>query len=199
LSVFEQVARIYDGWIDPDTGLRVLQIRRRGEVADGDAWSTLYHQYPCFLEGGRKVLLQRLDCPVDRPETFFLDLATGRTQTPFPAGTRIREVCERTGVATLIQRKGGESRAIIWDLRAKRGLASLEAPGWVFNSINLLSDGRRAIVYAHKGWPYKDKMLSRHWLIGPGLEPRLLLDADGWHTSHVQICPTDPELYAYDN
>ena len=51
LFALDQAAKVFDGWVDPDTGLRVLRIQTRGPAEDGDIWATPYHQFQCFLDG----------------------------------------------------------------------------------------------------------------------------------------------------
>lgn len=60
-TIFEKAAGVFDGWTDPDTGLRVLKIAVRGQdvsprVEVDGCWRTWDHQFTPFLEGGRKLL-----------------------------------------------------------------------------------------------------------------------------------------------
>ena len=117
-SIFAQATRVFDGWTDPDTGLRVLRIQTAGKDPTGQPWATVYHQSQCFLEGGRKVMLSagiRGPNGVERRKCL-LDLTTGELECPFPAGYKVAEVCDGTFLAALIQGQ----RAVIWDLRAGR-------------------------------------------------------------------------------
>lgn len=198
-SVFDRAARVFECRADPETGARVLCINRRGRQEEGDVWSTLYHQFRCFLEGGRKVLLRRLTAmPHEVSRSLLLDLFTGQAGNPFPAGHHVYEVCDDTGVATLAAPDGDGLRIRLWDMRAGRELAAMHTGGWIFNCVNMLSDSRRAIVFVHQGRPYGERVRSRHYLLTPGEPPALLMEADGFFCSHVQSCPADPSLYAYD-
>ena len=213
LSIFDQAAKVFDGWTDPDTGVRVLRIHTRGAAEDGVIWSTPYHQCRCFLDGGRKMLLHTEPRAGNGENaSLVLDLTTGQTERPFPPGYSVGEVCDGTYLASLIVKEADGYRALIWDLRAGREMASFAAPGWDGPAINFLSDHRRAVVltYRRMGEPlgdigpydkpkiYAAPIQSRHYLLAPGAAPRLLFEADGYFCNHVQGCPTDPDLYAYD-
>ncbi len=39
-TVFAQAARVFDGWTDPETGLRVLRIHTRGPDERAATWAT---------------------------------------------------------------------------------------------------------------------------------------------------------------
>ena len=54
------------------------------------------------------------------------------------------------------------------------------------------------MAFFFRGSAYDEHVQSRHYLIGADAPPRLVLEADGYFCSHVQGCPTDPNLYAYD-
>ena len=213
-SIFAQAARVFDGWTDPDTGVRVLRIRTRGEDPAGPMWSTFYHQSQCFLDGGRQVLLNAKTRGPDGIErqAGLLDLTTGTVESPFPAGYGVAEVRDRTFLAALSNRLAQGHRAVIWDLRAGRELASMSLEGWTGPAVCFLGDSRRAIAAyfrrrtgeavnfgpMEKPKYYERPMQSRHYLLAPGEPPRLVLEADGYFCNHVQGCPTDPDLYAYD-
>ena len=181
---------------------------------EGQAWSTVYHQSRCFLEDGRKVLLYARTRGPDGAEhkACMLDLTTGEVERPFPAGYGVGEVRDGTFLAALSNRTAEGVRAVIWDIRAGKELSSLSLAGWAGPSVNFLADGRRAIAVYYrrptgesvlfgplqKTRHYEQPMMSRHYLLTPGEPPRLVLEADGYFCNHVQGCPTDPELYAYD-
>lgn len=199
-SLFDQAAKVFDGWTDANTGMRVLRIHTRGNDADGSVWATQYHQFNCFYDGGRKVVLHGYDRKADPPAPayFMLDLTTGEREFPFPAGTCVTDVRDRGHIACLLRYPVGTTRAAIWDMQACRELASVDCEGWTLDCINLLSDGERAIVFCARGNIYRERVDSRHYLLCPDESPRLLLDAREAFCSHVQSCPTDPELYTYD-
>jgi hypothetical protein len=198
-TLFEKAGAVFDGWTDPETGLRVLRLHTRGSGPKGVIWSTMYHQFRCFLDGGRRVLLRERPCPPSGPShEFLLDLTTGRTERPFPAGHSVVEVADATGMAALVAGEADGSRSILWNLRTGREEASVRTDGWTLNTPCLLPDGRRALVFHHLGQPYQDRVQSRHILLTPGEPPRTVLEADGYFCSHIQGCPTDPDLYTYD-
>jgi hypothetical protein len=198
-SLLDRAAQAFDGWTDPDTGRRVLRIRARHQGDDGQPWSTLYHQYRCFLDGGRKVLLRRRGTPRGRSgRNLLLDLTTGEIEYPFPEGCSVVEVCDGTCMASLIAAEDNGCRVSLWDMRAGRETASLHSQGWALSTVNFLSDGQRALALLYRGTPYEEHVLSRHYLLAPGEPPRVVMEADGYFCNHIVGCPTDPNLYAYD-
>ena len=199
-SRFDQATKVFDGWLDPETRMRVLRIHTRGEDAEGSTWSTQYHQFRCFLDGGRKVLLRRSVPSANGAAMayFLLDLATGELAHPFPSGHAVTEISDGSPLACLQDKEAGGHRAILWDMREGRELASSQCDGWELNCINLLSDGRRAMSFHCRGRLWDEPVQSRHYLLCPDEPPRLVLEADGYFCSHIQGCPTDPDLYAYD-
>lgn len=201
-TLFDRAAAVFPGWTDRDTGLRVLRVQSRGDAPADVVWVTRYHQSPCFLEGGRKILLswRRHPTPAVENRSFLLDLTTGQVEYPFPAGTGVQEVWEPTGLASLSQTTAaGATRVLLWDLKTRREVAGLTVPeGWTFNSLNLLPGKRAGLVFIYRGQYYTEPVYSQHILLTPGEEPRVVMEADGFFCSHIQGCPTDPELYAYD-
>jgi hypothetical protein len=205
---------VFKGWTDPDTGLRVLRIHTRGDDPAGHAWSTVYHQSQCFLDGGRKVLLHARTRGRDGVERHvcLLDLTTGEIDHPFPQGYGVSEVRDGTFLAALSHSAGSAQRGVIWDLRTGTELASVALEGWSHAAVHFLGDNRRAIAMyfrrrtgetvsfgpLEKTKYYAQPLESRHYLLTPGEPPRLVLEDDCHFCNHVQGCPTDPELYAYD-
>lgn len=196
-SVFQQAAQVFPGWNDPDTGLRVLRIQSRGPDEKAPIWSTPYHQCACFLEGGRKVLLNGAG-PNGKGQGL-VDLSTGKVEVPLTITASIGEVHDGTNMATITCQDNGRSRAAVWDLTQQREVMGYTAEEpWITGSINLLSDGVRAIVWRYVGRPYGEHVHSQHLLLTPGREPELVLDDPGYFCSHAMPCPTDPDLYSYD-
>lgn len=196
-TVFEQAAAHFPGWTDPESGLRVLRVWTRGPDEKKPVWSTPYHQHPCFLDGGRRVLLNGAS-PKGKG-TGLLDLTTGKVEDPFPEGVVATEVNDQTKVALAYKAGGKHRRVCLWDINAQREIAGLETDdSWTAVSGNLVSDGRRAVVFQHRGRPYGENVDSRYMLIEQGKEPRKILDIPGHFCSHFQSCPNDPELFAYD-
>ncbi|MHB0938445.1 MAG: hypothetical protein ACYC6A_18785 [Armatimonadota bacterium] len=197
-TLFERAAKVFDGWTDPETGVRVLRLFRKGEAcAIEDVWQTLYQQCGCFLNGGREVLLRtgQSYSGLGGKEHQLLDLTTGQWRNPFPAGYKAVMVFDATNTALL---RAGDARAVLWDLQADAELASLSWDDWRFSGFYFLGDGRRALVSLYRGRPYNEPVQSQIHLLSPGEAPRLLLEADGYFCNHMQGCPADPELYAYD-
>lgn len=201
-SVFDQASRVFDGWTDADTGMRVLRLDARGSREASTVWQTLYQQCRGFLDHGRQVVLRTCtdnDWPALRTATAcLLDLTTGEISHPFPSGYQVAEVCDGTDIALLF-RRGDERLAILWDLRNGQTLASLEMPaGWSFAGMTALADGRRALVGHIIGRPHNEPVNSRIYLLTPGAPARLLFAPDNFTCNHFQGCPTDPNLFAYD-
>lgn len=196
-TFFAQAARVFDGWTDLETGVRVLRIFRRGEAAIEDVWQTLYQQCPCFLDGGRSVLLRTgmSYSGWGGKASYLLDLTTGDVTDPFPAGWQVVQVADATRMALLVD---PQDRAVLWDLAAGAELAALPADGWGLGGWYFLGDGRRALAALYRGCRYDKPVQSRMYLLTPHEAPRLILSADDAYCSHMQGCPTDPELFSYD-
>jgi hypothetical protein len=201
-SLFEQAARVFETWESPGAKGRLLCLYKRRQE-DDPMWSTHYHQVRCFLDGGRKITLKE---PVRgtentyprRRQSVVLDLTTGEATRPFPSDSFAVEVIDETKMAALIRWDDNGPRAALWDMEAERELASVGNDGWKINCINMLSDGRRALVFLFKGKTYDQLVHSKHILLTPGEPPRVVMDVEGYFCSHVQGCPTDPDLYAFD-
>jgi len=196
-TVFDLAAKVFEGWTDPDTGLRVLKVHTRGLDEGGQVWATLYHQCQCFLDGGRKIVV--------RPEKYtrkgcqVLDLTTGEMTLPLPISVGVNDVNDRTKLAAVHVWKDGERRSGIWDLTTQQELVSLpHEEGWHTSTINFLADGRRAVVFRHQGRPYGEVVRSQYVMLEPGQSNRVILELNEHFCSHFVACPTDPELYAYD-
>jgi hypothetical protein len=198
--LFEQATKIFDGWTDPDTGMRVLRIYTRGQNTEEDIWETQYHQFQCFVENGRKVLLARGASPdVGAAGYFLLDLTTGEITHPFPTGHVVTAIGDASQIACVLDTRTGNHRATLWDTRAGREVASVRVDGWELDTCtSLLCDGQRAVAFFFRGSAYDEHVQSRHYLFGADTPPQLVLEADGYFCSHIQGCPADPNLYAYD-
>jgi|TARA_B100000809_G_scaffold249963_1_gene281884 hypothetical protein len=198
-SLFEQATQVFDGWTDP-TGMRVLCLYNRGDDAAEQIWETQYHHFRCFIEDGRKVVLSHGAVPdVGAAGYLLLDLATGETTHPFPAGLDVTEVNNDTQIACVLDRRPGRQRALLWDMRAACEVASIRVNGWDLDSCStLLSDGLRGIAFFSRGTPYDGPVRSRHYLLCADQPPRIVLDTDDCFCPHIQGCPTDPDLYVYD-
>jgi len=200
VSLFEQARRVFDGWTDPDTGVHVLRIFARGDREPREALQTVYHQQRCFLDGGRKVLLRSGHRSGNGGASgVLMDLTTGVVERPFPESHYVSEVMDSTGIALLrAGARGKRQRALLWDLQARRELASCSIDGWRYGGASFLSDGRRALVAWERGKPYEGHTESRIVLIEPEAQPRTVLEADGYRCNHIQGCPTQPDLFSYD-
>ena len=200
-TIFSQAARIFDGWTDPDTGVGVLRIWAKNLPRIPGMWGTYYHQYQCFLDGGRRVLLYGRPALTQggRQHIYALDLTTGLANPFGPPDHQTIEVWDGTQMSVMLANEGGDdARAMLWDLRAEREVCGMTLPGWQFNSLNFLCDGRRALAFYFQGKYYDERAVSRHYLLEAGKEPRLVMEADGYYCSHIVGHPADPELYAYD-
>ena len=202
-TLFTQAARVFDGWTDPDTGAGVLRVWAKNLPRIPGMWGTYYHQYQCFLNGGRIVLLYGRPALTDgsRQHIFALDLTTGHAEPFGPPDHQTCEVIDSTQMAVMMAHEGkADARAMLWDLRAGREVCGMGMPGpeWKFNSLNFLCDGQRALGFFFKGQYYDERVICRHYLFEAGKEPRLVMEADGYYCSHIVGHPTDPNLYAYD-
>ena len=200
LSLFEQAINVFDGWTDHDTGMRVLRVWASNLPRIPGMWGTFYHQFNCFLDGGRTVLLhggKRISADA-RHSTYAMDLTTGLAEPFGPVGYHVTEVWDATKMALLHTHGEDSTRGILWDMRTEKALCSVSLPGWTFNSVNFLCDGKRALAFFYRGQHYTEHVVSRHYLLEPGEEPRLIMEADGYFCSHMVGHPTDPNMYTYD-
>jgi len=200
--LFDQAARVFDGWLEPATGRRVLCLDRRGGRDVSAVLQTVYQQCRCFLEGGRKVLLRTGDASWwSRPggaTSQLLDLTSGTLSNPFPDGWTAAEVCASTGIALLVRDDDGQSEAGLWDLAAEHMITSVATEGWQHGGIYAIGDGSRAVVSHYRGRPHNEPVDTHFHLLNSTAAPQLILEAQGYYCNHVQGCPADPELYAYD-
>lgn len=207
ISLFETAARVFDGWRDPDTDLRVLRLLTdAGQRQQGFGWGiplrTVYHQYDPFLDGGRKVLLRTTNSrpAPDHPQFLYtIDLATGEIAPIFPPGVGVAHCCDGAGTAVYLHRQpDGSGEAVLWDLRTATALATFSAPGWRLQEAHPLADGRRVLISCYRGRFPDEQVHSRLFLLEPGCPARLLAEEPAQFINHLQGCPTDPEIYAYD-
>ncbi len=201
-TLFAQAARVFDGAPDPVTGARVLRVCVRGARPVPEVWQTVYQQCRSFWDGGRTVLLRT--CTDEwwprqgGASTLLLDLTTGRTSNPFPAGYNVVELDDRADTALLVRWEEGGTAAL-WDRRSGRILASESAdPGWHYGGATILAAGRRVLVSHFKGKPHRTRTWSHFHLLTPGEPSRVVLESDRHYCNHIQGSPVDPELYAYD-
>lgn len=205
-TLFQQAARIFDGWTDAETGLRVLRLPheehfRQAGLNEPFPLRTTYHQQPPFYDGGRKVLLARRHQPLRREDAaWILDLTTGELSRPFPPGFFPVYYKDRTGTAIMLRRSVDGYTACIWDLRSGRAIATLPHPDPTFTTqeVKLLADGRTAIACYYRGKAYDEPVHSRIYLFGEGRDTRLLVDTPCHFISHIEGSPTDPNLFTYD-
>lgn len=200
-TVFDQAAKVFDGWTDPDTGARVLRLFATNMPRVPGIFGTYYHQYQCFLDGGRKIVLhaRRPSPESDIPAQVALDLTTGEAARIVPSNYSVVEVMDNTKLAAVWAEGKKSGRAVLWDMQTEQELASKSVDdSFTMNSINFLSDGQRALVFMYRGQYYTENVVSRHYLLTPGEQPRLIMEADGYFCSHMVGCPTDPNMYSYD-
>jgi hypothetical protein len=203
-SIFARANDIFDGWNDPQTGMRVLRIAtNETEVAPGVApewcWRTHYHQLPCFLDGGRKVLLRTgAELKGARvADSAFMDLTTGEVWNPFPADCYPVQV-NGDNLAILYRKNGRLGEMMLWDIRAEKALVTLPSDGWGPAWWHFLCDGRRAIFAQSLGTGWVEGYYrSRMFLVGDDGSCEPILEADGAICNHVQCHPTDPDILAY--
>ena len=208
--IFDLAADTFDGWVDSETGLRVLKIAVRGQdisprVDVDGCWRTWDHQFAPFLEGGRKLLVRgyplrpNIDgCEngVNRP-IHLIDLTTGEVTCPFPKGYHCWEVRDATNLALLQSHSEGDADYLLWDLTAAAPLSKAEMPGWQPAWGSFLSDSRRAIVIYSRGEPLSGHCRSRLLLLEPDGSCTQIHEVDGHYCNHLQGCPTNPDLFSY--
>lgn len=204
-SIFARANEIFDGWNDPQTGKRVLRIATHDtEVAPGVrpawCWRTHYHQLPCFLEGGRKVLLRTGEelKGARIADSAYIDLTTGEVWNPFPAEYYPVQV-HGDRLAILFPKTGDRiADMILWDIRAEKALVTLSHDGWGPAWWHFLCDGHRAIFAQSKGeGGYAGYYQSRMFLVGDDGSCGQIFAMDGAICNHVQCHPTDPNLFGY--
>lgn len=199
-SVFEQASRVFGGWTDPDTGVRVLRVLPPGEKASPGGYATPYQQTRSFLDGGRRVLLRESAevNPGGKRSSVLLDLSTGRIERPFPDGDQAIDVDLATGWALMCRVLGAEVMVYLFDVKERREQGSVLTDGWRFGGCSMQADGRRAVVAHYQGKYYDEPCRTHFHLLAPGEPPRVLLEMEGFYGNHMQGCPTDPDLYAYN-
>ena len=206
LSLFEQAARVFDGWTDDETGMRVLRLPngdsfRQAGLSESFPLRTTYHQQPPFFDGGRKVMLLRdIIRHNDEDAVWILDLTTGELSRPFPPGFIPLLFKENTGTAIMLRRSVEGRTTYIWDMRAGRAIATLPHPDPTFQvqEVSLLADGRTAIATYFRGKIYDEPVHSKIYLFGEGRESQLLAETRCHFISHIQGSPHDPNLFSYD-
>ena len=200
-TIFQSASKIFDGWNDPDSGLRVLRVlpvggARRDAAGRPFPLHTIYHQMPCFLDGGRRVLLRERGRQGGR---CVMDLTRGEISYPFPDNAMPGEVCDATSLAVLHGRRGDRAEVSLWDIATGEVVNNHILPaGWGCNEAHILSDGRRAIVQQFIGRPYNENVRSQFYLLDVEGNCEQIFDADGFFCNHIQSCPTDAELFSYD-
>jgi len=202
LSVFEQAARVFDGWTDSETGMRVLRVNPPGVERFPGRFMTPYHQTQPFLDGGRRVLLRQGQGSEQARDghspSVMVDLTTSAIDDPFPAGFIVGDLHDRTQTALLGRHREG-AQIVLYDLRAGRELASLAVDeGWRSGGGILLADGRRAVVSHFQGKPYDEPCRTHFHLLEPGGEAKVFLELEGLYGNHMMACPTDPDLFSYN-
>lgn len=209
-TVFERAARVFDGWTDAETGQRVLRLitaetSEQAGIGPDYLFATPYHQLPPFLEGGRKVLIhgRKADAKTrfDR-RSCLVDLVDGTFDTPLPEAHYPVEFHDAANTGLFLRRLGGTeewiAEVVIRDLTTGCELASYAQPGWTFQECHLLADGRTAAIAHYQGKFYDEHVHSQFHLLREDGTVTQLLDEEGYFCNHIQGCPTDAGLYAYN-
>lgn len=196
--VFEQAARVFEGWTDPDTGVRVLRVNPPGVERTPGGFATPYQQSRPFRDDGRKMLLRQAwegkRAKDHDSRSVLLDLTTGAIEDPSPTGYDDHSSC-----AVRHDRDAARGSLVsLVDLRSGRDVASVHADGFELGGLTLLSDGRRAVVSHYQGKPYDEHCRTHFHLLSPSEEPRVFLELDGVYGNHLMACPTDPDLFSYN-
>jgi len=201
-TLFDAARQAFEGWTDPETGLQVLKLRPHNmapvdEEGNPVTLYTNYHQRACFVDGGRRVMLRGRKRGTGAGG--LLDLTTGEMTRPFPKGYFPAEVNDKGNCVLLRGRQGERTEFVLWDIATGEPIFHYLLPeGWVANEGHILSDGKRIIVQQYTGKYYDEKVHSQFKLLSPDGSCETILDADGFFCNHIQSCPTDPELIAYD-
>jgi len=202
-SLFARAARVFDGWVDPETGVSVLRIHPPGVDMYPGRFMTPYHQTQPFLDGGRRILLRqgknREHAREGASPSVMLDLTTGVIDDLLFAEGFPVDLNDRAQTALLYHRRGESgAQAILYDLQIGRALASLEVEAdWHLAGGILLADGKRAVISHSQGKPYDEFCRTHFHLLAPG-GSTVFLELEGIHGNHMQGCPTDPDLFAYN-
>lgn len=180
----------------------MLGLSKSGSGPAGAPWQTLYQQCRCFLDGGRTVLLRTVEDPSWWPRqggsrALLLDLATGRTEEPFPPGWNAIEADDAAGTVLLVRWDTAETA--LWERRTGRFLYSAAPePGWEYGGATILADGRRVLAAHFQGRPYRERVRSRIRLLAPGEPVRTVIASDEHYCNHVQGDPIHPDRFCYD-
>lgn len=198
-GLFERASQCFEGWSDPDTGLRVLRLATRERGGGEWPWHTLYHQCDCFLDGGRTIVLTAGPGLSGTQPYCLLDLTTGEmTDMPIPEGTWVFCVLEGSRTAVLIRNDPAGAGVILWDIDAERTVMSFDRPGWSHAVTAAIEDGQRVLAVFNQGDNRQPPCRSEMYLLDPDRSPQLVFKSEGYFCNHVQSCPTDPHLFAYD-
>lgn len=199
-TIFERAAEVFDATTDPDTGLRVLRILPQdaddADDADEDQpWRTVYHQTPCFLEGGRRVMLRQV---ARGGGSHSVDLTTGEAERILPQNYYCMEVCDQAGMVLAGRLEGYTPHLVLWDLAEKREVSSFALPGWRLWSGKITADGRRVIVSHYQGTYYDEHCVSQLHVFDVDGRSTLLVEADGFFCNHIMPSPTHPDIFTYN-
>lgn len=192
-TVFEQATRVFDGTTDAETGLRVLRLRKNPAGSDWPRWRMIYHQNPTFHDSGRKTMFEY------GFEPHSLDLTTGVWTQLLPSDYRYTFVHPSTGVATISKASRVVGReAVIVNLHSGQELNRFGLADWYLSEATLLADGHRAVAQFWQGAPHEGETRSRFYLMDSNGNTSLFMEVEGYFCNHVQGCPTDADLIAYD-
>lgn len=198
-SLFELASHVFDSTTDTDTGLRILRVTPHAIDEDdedrGKPWYTVYHQTPCFLDGGRRVMLRRV---ARGGGSYALDLATGEATRILPKGYYVMEVCDKTSMVLTAKRRKNGLHILLWDMVEQEEIASFERDDWTLWAGKIMTDGKKVVVGTYRGQYYDAHCHSQFHLFGPDCEETQLLDADGYFCNHIMPCPTDPDMFSYN-
>lgn len=206
-TLFDRAARVFDGRTDPETGLAVLRVAdNRTVTASGRppalCWRTAYHQYGCFLDGGRRVLLVHgeLTGGLRSGACDLLDLVDGGRTSPFPTDAWPLFVHERSRNAFLYFPETADRavRLSIWDTDRREELARIDPGPWRLGWADFLVDGDRAVVATTCFSEGGSAAVSRLVLFDASGETEVLLEEPDVLFNHVQGHPVRDDLFSFD-
>lgn len=199
-TLFQAASRCFDGWTDDDTGASVLRVIPKGLDYKPGLLHTLYHQNPCYLRGGRQVMIRsgKHYRGWGGPRSYRLDLTTGQVDTPLPDDLEFIEINQPTNRLLASRKSSAQREVVLYDLDAGAELASMTIEGGNMAGVGMISDGSGMIVGISKGKPYDEPIHSRIFVVRPGADPVLIHETHEWHCNHFQSNPADPSIFSYD-
>ena len=206
-TLFARASRVFEGWQDEETGLKVLFLTPKERMSDyglptEQCLMMPYQQCWPFLEGGRKVRLQaetRVKSSL-RPPARLLDLETGKLLSPWEHWGSVGDCNDTTN--TVSYRIPTERGIIIGiqDFHTGKDIVRHEVvidDGWKFGNSHILGDGRRLVFFKWRGKFYEEYVQTETFVLDES-GYREVLTGDGYWCNHYWYNPADHNLFAYN-